>query len=309
MSTDELKGTMAESVRQAKSRFLKIDTATIQRFIENQPDVSGPVSIENVVFPTDGAGSSNGIAFLKATGDFGDGVQSLDLVLRYSPGEQLLKQKRYDHEFETLIALQPFGLPVPEALWLDADGRWLGTPGYIMKRVDGDVPSAAMYSAGPLANVAPEVRNELMLKAAGFHGQLRKAAIGADKVPHLVKRGDGTTPIRRELSWWLAVVDWELSYLGHNESDLALICFLTESQKLTDTAVEGTPTEEEYLERYSRESSTEVMHWPYFKLFNLYKIIAVSRMSAHFMPSFEQLWAFYLQQLDDVWTAAKETYE
>ena len=364
MSTDELKGTMAESVRQAKSRFLKIDTATIQRFIENQPDVSGPVSIENVVFPTDGAGSSNGIAFLKATGDFGDGVQSLDLVLRYSPGEQLLKQKRYDHEFETLIALQPFGLPVPEALWLDADGRWLGTPGYIMKRVDGDVPSAAMYSAGPLANVAPEVRNELMLKAAGFHGQLRKAAIGADKVPHLVSRGDGTTPIRRELSWWLeevnqvcdaedpkakmikavhdwmvqyeprdlypanlvhgdaqianiiyangdiaAVVDWELSYLGHNESDLALICFLTESQKLTDTAVEGTPTEEEYLERYSRESSTEVMHWPYFKLFNLYKIIAVSRMSAHFMPSFEQLWAFYLQQLDDVWTAAKETYE
>lgn len=364
MSTDELKGTMAESVRQAKSRFLKIDTATIQRFIENQPDVSGPVSIENVVFPTDGAGSSNGIAFLKATGDFGDGVQSLDLVLRYSPGEQLLKQKRYDHEFETLIALQPFGLPVPEALWLDADGRWLGTPGYIMKRVDGDVPSAAMYSAGPLANVAPEVRNELMLKAAGFHGQLRKAAIGADKVPHLVNRGDGTTPIRRELSWWLeevnqvcdaedpkakmikavhdwmvqyeprdlypanlvhgdaqianiiyangdiaAVVDWELSYLGHNESDLALICFLTESQKLTDTAVEGTPTEEEYLERYSRESSTEVMHWPYFKLFNLYKIIAVSRMSAHFMPSFEQLWAFYLQQLNHVWTAAKETYE
>ena len=107
MPTDELKGTMAESVRQAKSRFLKIDTNTIQRFIENQTDVSGPVLVEDVVFPTDGAGSSNGIAFLKATGIFGNGVQTLDLVLRYSPGEQLLKQKRYDHEFETLMALQP----------------------------------------------------------------------------------------------------------------------------------------------------------------------------------------------------------
>ncbi|PKP82786.1 MAG: hypothetical protein CVT79_04940 [Alphaproteobacteria bacterium HGW-Alphaproteobacteria-18] len=364
MSTDELKGTMAESVRQAKSRFMRIDTPAIQRFIEGQPDVSGPVSIEDVVFPTDGAGSSNGIAFLKATGNFGNSVQTLDLVLRYSPGEQLLKQKRYDHEFETLMALQPSGLPVPQALWLDADGHWLGAAGYIMKRVDGEVPSAAMYSAGPLANVAPDIRNELMLKAAGFHGRLRKAAIGPDKVPHLMNRGNGATPIRRELNWWLeevnrvceeddpkaqtikavhnwmvryeptdlypanlvhgdaqianiiyaegdiaAVVDWELSYLGHNESDLALICFLTESQKLTDTAVEGTPTEEEYLARYSRESGAEIMHWPYFKLFNLYKIIAVSRMSAHFMPSFEHLWSFYVQTLEDVWSAAKATYE
>lgn len=363
MTSPGIRGSMAESVRQAKARFAKIDPERIRTFIQHQSGIAGPVDIGPVVYPTDGAGASNGIAFLWATLDRGAGLEKLDLVLRFSPGEQLLKQKKYDHEFATLKALEGSGLPVPEVLWLDKQGEWLGTPGYIMMKVEGDTPSAAMYSAGPLAHVAPGVRNELMLKAAGFHGSLRRAAIHSDRVPHLLERGEGHSAVARELNWWMeevrlawdlddpkaktvdalrqwlldheprdlyapglvhgdaqianiiynrsniaAVVDWELSYLGHNESDLALICYLTEAQKTTDIAVEGTPTETDFIARYERESGLPVVHWPYFKLFNLYKIVAVSLLSAHLMPSFEDVWAFYCDTLDRSWRDAKSIY-
>lgn len=40
-------------------------------------------------------------------------------------------------EFHLLRALRTSGVPVPEALWLDPDGRWLERPAFVMSRVDG----------------------------------------------------------------------------------------------------------------------------------------------------------------------------
>jgi aminoglycoside phosphotransferase (APT) family kinase protein len=220
-----------------------------------------------------------------------------------------------------------------------------------------------MYSSGPLADVTDDARKELMLKAAGFHGALRKAAIGIDRVPHLAGADTAETDVERELNWWFrevllvwnqsdpkaakiaalrdwliryqprdlypaglvhgdaqianiiyrngeiaAVIDWELSYLGHNESDLALICFLTEVQKLLDKHVDGTPSEAEYIARYEAESGCKVQHWPYFQLLNLYRVVAVSSLSAEIMPSFEAVWAFYEGHMEAAWSRAREIY-
>ena len=365
MSVDQsVQGAMEDSVRNAKARFVRVDEMRLRRFIEGQADVLSVRDMSQLRYPVDGAGSSNGIAFFSITIVREAGEESLDLVLRYSPGSQLLKQKSYAQEFKTLKALENIELPAPRALWLDADGSAVGQPAYVMMRVAGETPSAAMYSGGPLANATEAARKEMMLKAAGFHGALRKAAIGKDHVPHLVGDDPAETAIEHELNWWFrevllvrdlsdpkartiaalrdwliryqprdiypaglvhgdaqianiiydhgeiaAVIDWELSYLGHNESDLALICFLTEAQKLLDKQVEGTPTEAEYLERYERESGCRVEHWPYFKLFNLYRVVAVSSLSEEFMPSFEAVWSFYEGHMETAWKLAKQAYE
>jgi aminoglycoside phosphotransferase (APT) family kinase protein len=105
------------------------------------------------------------------------------------------------------------------------------------------------------------------------------------------------------------VIDWELAYLGHNESDLALVCFLTEVQKLLDKHVDGTPNEADYIARYERESGCQVQHWRYFQLMNLYRVVAVSSLSAEIMPSFEAVWAFYEGHMEAAWSLAKSTYE
>jgi aminoglycoside phosphotransferase (APT) family kinase protein len=359
----EVKGSMEGSVKNAKALFARIDPDRLQRFIEQQDDVEGSVVLSELVYPSEGAGSSNGIAFFKATVDRGQGRETLDLVLRYSPGKQLLKQKTYGAEVLTLRAVAAAGLAAPHPLWLDPDGGQIGHEGFVMERVVGDTPSAAMYSSGPLANVSAEVRKERMLKAADYHGRLRKAALGPDRVPHLVGRGDGETAIERELNWWFnevllvwpaddpkvatiralrdwmikrqphdlypavlvhgdaqianiiyrdgeiaAVIDWELSYLGHNESDLALLVFLTETQNVTDTQVDGVPTEADYVRRFEQASGGKVAHWPYFKLMNMYRVVSVSSLSAEFMPSFEAVWTFFEGYMRRAWDEAKASY-
>ena len=358
-----VQGTIEGSVRAAKAAFAKVDEERLRAFIERQPDVQGPVVLSDIRYPTEGAGSSNGIAFLTAHIGEGPSARSLKLVLRYSPGVQLLKQKNFSDEYRTLQAAAAAGLPVPAVLWLDETGEQLGHLGFIMEAIEGDTPSAAMYSSGPLANISPEERKSRMLKAAGFHGRLRAAAIGPDKLPHLRNRGEGATAIERELSWWFAeallanapddhkvqtvgllrdwlirhqpadlypenlvhgdaqianmiyadgdiaaVIDWELSYLGHNESDLALVCFLTRAHHVVDIPVEGTPTDEEYIARFEEESGTKVQHWEYFKLLNMYRIMAVTSLAAHYMPSFDAVWAFHKDIMDSVWVEAKGVY-
>src|SRR5690606_18562710 len=127
-------------------------------------------------------------------------------VIRFDPGIRLLRQKSYSDEYHTIRAADRAGLPVPNVFWLDPDGDELGTPGFFMDRIEGDTPAAAMYSAGPLAKASPEQRKAMMLDAARFHGRLRKLAIGEAEVPHLLRRGQGGTPLERELNWWLEEV-------------------------------------------------------------------------------------------------------
>jgi aminoglycoside phosphotransferase (APT) family kinase protein len=355
------RGSIADMTAAAKARMAQIPLERLVAFLESQREVIAPVEVVDLTFVTAGSGSSNGIALFTGRIDRGSGPEELGLVLRYSPGIQLLKQKSYAEEFQTLQAVHAAGLAAPRPLWLDASGDVLGRPGYVMERIDGQSPNAAMYSSGVLAEVSPDQRKTMMLAAAGFHGQLRKAAIGADQVPHLATRGEGNTPIERELSWWrkeaalaarpddprltyvvglhdwlaehqpktrpatlvhgdaqianlmyrdgelVAAIDWELSYLGHNEADLALVVFTTETQKVLDASVEGTPTEEEYIVRYEADSGASVEHWEYFQLFNLAKVITIMVMMADTMPAeaFAPVWQFYRGQVDEGWNKAR----
>lgn len=192
-----------DAIRTARARFTHIDPERLAAFISAQPDVHGPVSIEDFDTLTDGSGMSNGIAFFTAVIDRGEGPRRESLVLRYAPGVSLLQQKSFEDEFLTMKAVHAAGLTVPAVMWLDADGEGIGAPGFVMERVVGEIPASAMYSRGPFAKLSNEDRHRMMLEPAGFHGRLRKAAIGADRVPHLLKRGEGATPLERELSWWL----------------------------------------------------------------------------------------------------------
>jgi aminoglycoside phosphotransferase (APT) family kinase protein len=102
-----------------------------------------------------------------------------------------------------------------------------------------------------------------------------------------------------------AVLDWELSYLGHNESDLALLVFITESQKLLDQSVEGTPTEAEYIAAYEAAAGVPVESWAYFKLFSQFKVTCIALMMADRTPSFETVWNYYAAQVAADFEAAK----
>ena len=335
----------------------RVDAGRFRAFLERQTDLVAPVALGDLRYIED-AGGSNGIALFEIS----HGLATEGFVLRYAPGEQLLKQKRFDEEFFTLKALRANGVPAPVARWCDPTGEVLGFPFLVMERLTGRAPAnRMMYSAGLLAEVSADERKAMLLEAAGFHGRLHRAALGPDAVPHLVDRGVGRTAIERELNWWLqeallvtapgdprreyliglnrwmcenqpdarpatlthgdgqianlmfdsgrlvAALDWELSYLGHNEADLALIAMLIPMHVPPGETIEALPSEAEIVARYESEAGAPVEHWAYFKLFNLMKVSTIMLMSARHMSESmgEALWGLNAVDREAAWTAAR----
>ncbi len=84
------------------------------------------------------------------------------LVLRKKPGGPILKGAHaIEREFRVLRALRDTDVPVPEALWLEEDPDILGTPFYLMNRLEGRV-----FEDAALPGVPPEDRREMYLDMA-----------------------------------------------------------------------------------------------------------------------------------------------
>lgn len=334
----------------------RIEKDRLRRFLESQADLAAPLRLGDLHYIED-AGGSNGIALFDMEAE----RRTRAFVLRYAPGEQLLKQKRFDDEFFTLKALRAHGVPAPVGRWCDATAEAIGFPFLVMERLEGRAPAnRMMFSTGLLAEVSPAERKAMLLEAAGFHGRLRRAALGPDSVPHLVERGVGRTSIERELSWWLreavlvtepgdprreylielnrwmvenqpaaraptlchgdgqianlmfhngrlvAALDWELSYLGHNEADLALVAMLI-PMHASGVAVGGLPSEAEIVARYEAEAGAPVEHWAFFKLFNLVKVSTIMLMSGRHLDDAMRgaLWALNADDREQAWAAAR----
>ncbi|MEM1414063.1 MAG: phosphotransferase [Myxococcota bacterium] len=84
----------------------------------------------------------------------------------------------------------------------------------------------------------------------------------------------------------LALIDWELSTLGHPLADLAYTCMLYDVQlpKIggllgVDFAATGIPTEEAFVAAYVEASGRAVDpgDWAYFKAFGLFRLAAIAQ--------------------------------
>jgi len=83
----------------------------------------------------------------------------------------------------------------------------------------------------------------------------------------------------------LAIIDWELSTLGHPVSDLAYLCMgyhlaLPGRGSLVgaDLASLGIPDEQEMVEIYCRKTGRgEIEDWPYFMAFGIFRLAAIAQ--------------------------------
>src|SRR5918993_3649293 len=82
----------------------------------------------------------------------------------------------------------------------------------------------------------------------------------------------------------LAVLDWELSTLGHPLADLAYQSMQWQLPSEgafrglggVDRKAYGIPTEAEYVERYCRRTGTEVIgNWPFYLAFSFFRLAAI----------------------------------
>ena len=116
-----------------------------------------------------GGGQSNPTYFLEHA--------ARRLVLRKQPPGPLLPGAHaVDREYRVLAALHPVGLPVPRPVLYHADPAAIGTPFYLMERVEGRI-----FTDTSLAEVPPEQRRPIWMAVAATLARMhavRPAEVG-----------------------------------------------------------------------------------------------------------------------------------
>lgn len=279
------------------------------------PAADGRLSIERIP-----GGQSNPTFFLT----LGD----RRLVLRKQPPNALPSAHAVDREFRIMAALADSGLPVPEMLFFCDDPSVIGTPFYLMERVEGRV-----FGDPALPGVAPDERLAIYMAMADTLARLHGidwAALGlADFGRHgdyferqvarwsrqweLSKRA-GSPDIDFLLDWLprhipsdarttivhgdfrignlmfhphrpevVAILDWELSTLGHPAADVAYsaLGWHLHADDIMgfadrDFGALGIPPEAAYLERYAAAADAEFAVEPFHFAFSLFRLAVIS---------------------------------
>ncbi|AIY45832.1 phosphotransferase family protein [Mycolicibacterium fortuitum] len=117
---------------------------------------------------------------------------------------------RLDHQFEVMRQVGELtDVPVPNVRWMDTTGEVLGTPFFLMDRVDGQVPPDVMpYTFGGnwFADAPLERQRELQDSTVEVLAKLHAIPDAAERFAFLSEVDPpGDTPLRRHFGW---LKDW-----------------------------------------------------------------------------------------------------
>ncbi|WP_414475603.1 phosphotransferase family protein [Microvirga sp. M2] len=269
----------------------EFDVNGLDRFLRAAiRDLGGPMTLERIA-----GGQSNPTFFVN--------YETRRLVLRKQPpGELLPSAHAIDREYRVMGALRKAGVPVPDVVLYCDDREILGTPFYIMDRLDGRV-----FHDGALPGVSSDERRLMYRSHAqalaalhnvdpasvglsdyGKSGNYFARQIGRwtrqwelsrtrtdanidrliDWLPKNIPEDDATVVTHGDFRIGnvmfhpreprvIAILDWELSTLGHPLADLAHACMGWHSAPHEyggliglDLAALGIPRETEFTEAY-----------------------------------------------------------
>ena len=248
--------------------------------------------------------------------DWGGGAY----VLRRAPSAEYMEGRPYGHPVEAALvrAAHTGGVKAPEVIGVLSDADGMGT-GYVMRRVIAEVSPAKILAAPPPSLVADLGRELALIHAlprAAIPAEIPvmdTAAALAELKARFLSYGGDRPAIALAVKWCedhlpqpadpvlvhgdyrmgnlmfhpteprvVAILDWELSTLGHPLADLAHSCMGWRSLASEygglmdrDLAALGLPAEEEYVAAYRAASSRPVELLPFHLAFALFRFAVI----------------------------------
>ena len=151
------------------------------------------------------AGFSNETYFFDATWKDGEEARAETMVLRRQPdGFSLFPNYDLGKQFRVMERLAKTDVPVPRVHWLEEDEKVLGTPFYVMSKIEGDIaPEIPPYhSFGLCYDAAPERRRKLCMSGLEAAAKIHALDWETTGFSFLGVPAAGSTD----------AVDWELDY-------------------------------------------------------------------------------------------------
>jgi aminoglycoside phosphotransferase (APT) family kinase protein len=271
----------------------EFDPEVLERFLIGAvPGLAGPMTVERIA-----GGQSNPTFFVT--------FANRRLVLRKRPAGPLLPSAHaVDREYRVLKALSATDVPVPPVVLFHGEDDVVGTPFYVMERLDGRV-----FHDCALPGVSPSDRRAMYFSAADALARLHSVRPETVGLADYGRPGDyferqiarwtkqwvaspsrSDFPMIETLVAWLpdskppddgrlaiahgdfrlgnlmfhateprviAILDWELSTLGHPLADLGYCCLAWHSWPDeyggilgSDLTALGIPAEAEFVARY-----------------------------------------------------------
>ena len=171
-----------------------------------QPDLARTFRVENMRAPEGGAGSSSGTLFFDLV-DRASGARKSH-VLRFLPAQQLFHQYDLAGQVRIQRALAGSQVPVARQVWEDIQGRYLGTPGYIMKRAPGEAAPGAWFAEGVIARATPEQHRAMIISFVETLAAVHAIDWRAAGLSFLLDRATGIRAIEREVNWYWDGLVW-----------------------------------------------------------------------------------------------------
>jgi len=296
---------------------LPFDSTRLRNYLHDHlPVAAGGMHLEAI-----GGGQSNPTYFVTFDGG------GRYVLRKQPPGELLPSAHAVDREYRVMTALYGTEVPVPRTLLFCDDRGIVGTPFYVMERLDGrifhnsEIPKvgreerAALYDAmnqtlvrlhqvdwravgladyGKPGNyfarqVARWTRQYQTSKTRDIPDIERLAAWLPDNIPP----GDDTTIAHGDYRLGnimfhpteprvIAVLDWELSTLGHPLADLGYNGMIWNLQPHQyggimglDHQALGIPTQEDYAQAYCRRAGRSDRLLPFHVAFSLFRFAVI----------------------------------
>ena len=183
-----------------------VTVETLRAFVAEQPELAGQDF--RVLFNSEAlaAGASGGTTLFEIAGEQPSDFRG-SFVLRYElGGGGIFSQTSLAAQFELMRALGERGIAVPEAVWLDEEGKIAGgQPALIMRRVFAHAPSIQYLQNGFFASSNDARREQMMRNLFAIAVALHAIPVDSVNLPILDARGGKEKHfLDREIDWVLA---------------------------------------------------------------------------------------------------------